>query len=157
MFLTVALNLEVVINPLFADPFAPNRLVATRCGNCVSCHSENARGFRRWIVFLDSHWWFIRCCVLNCTPVSVSVLVSRKLTQVQIGLKSGVFQASLSRRSRHKFARELHWKILQKYPTPVGYPEIGETGENRSNFSRHYSTNNFRALEIGNLNLNQQS
>ena len=154
MFLTVALNLEIVINPLLADPFASNRLVASCCCDCVPSDSKNRGGFGCWIELLDSHWWFIRNSVLNCVPKSVSVLISRKLTQVQIGLKSGVFQASLSRRSRHKFARELHWKILQKYDTPVGYPGIGEMGENRSNFGRHYSTNNFRALEIGILNLN---
>lgn len=157
MFLTVALNLEIVINPLLADPFASNRLVSSCCSNCVSCDSKNRGGFGRWIELLDSHWSFIRNSVLICVPKSVSVLVSQKLVQVQIVLESGVFQASPSRRSRHKFAREVQWKILQKYHTPVGYPEIGEMGKNRSNFSRHYSTNNFWALEIGNLNLNQQS
>lgn len=157
MFLTVALDFEIVINPLLADPLAPNCLVSSCCSNCVPSDSKNRGGFRRWIELLDSHWSFIRCCVLICVPISVSVLVFRKLVQVQIVLESGVFQASLSRRSRHKFAREVQWKILQKYPTPVGYPEIGEMGKTRSNFSRHYSTNNFWALEIGNLNLNQQS
>lgn len=76
MFLTIALDLEVVINPLFSDPFASNRFVASCCCNCVPGDSKNRGGFRRRIEFLDSHWSFIRNSVLICVPKSVSVLVS---------------------------------------------------------------------------------
>ena len=51
----VPLDFEVMINPLFADPFAPNRLVAPCSSDCVSCQPQNLCGLRCRIPFLDSH------------------------------------------------------------------------------------------------------
>lgn len=76
MFLTIALDFEIVINPLFPDPFTSNRLVTSCCCNRVPSYSKNRGSFGRRIEFLDSHWSFIRNSVLICVSKSVSVLVS---------------------------------------------------------------------------------
>ena len=55
MFLTVALDLEVVVCPLFADSFAADGLVAACSGDRVPCDAENGCRLCRRVKLLDSH------------------------------------------------------------------------------------------------------
>lgn len=55
MLLTVALDLEVVVCPLFTDSFAADGLVATCSCDCVPRDTENGCGLRCRVELLDSH------------------------------------------------------------------------------------------------------
>ncbi len=124
----VPLDFEVMINPLFADPFAPNRLVAPCSSDCVSCQPQNLCGLRCRIPFLDSHGGLYAIAYGIDARRILSAKIGREMAQIQSVWFLGVFgrfKAVLVSSLRSSLAinfRTRDCEIISKKRVKIRYP-----------------------------------
>jgi hypothetical protein len=124
----VALDFEVMINPLFADPFAPNRPVAPCSSDCVSCQPQNLCGLRCRIPFLDSHGGLYANAYGIDARRILMAKIGREMAQIQSVWFLGVFgrfEAVLVSSLRSSLAinfRTRDCEIISKKGVKIRYP-----------------------------------
>jgi hypothetical protein len=87
----VALDFEVVVNPLSSDPFASNRLVAPCGSDCVPCQPQYLCGLRCRIPFLDSHGGLYANAYGIDARRILRAKIGREMAQIQSVWFLGVF------------------------------------------------------------------